>query len=118
MSYDPPSEVVDEHLPISEQSMQELIALRASEHFPLLRGIDTAVEKARLSLVLNGLRDRLVAGVLANPSKLWVLSQFQLSLEAVQGEVTKGRDHFGSHLEQIKDILHIESPDGLLSFYL
>ena len=118
MSYDPLSKVVDERLPVSEQSVQELIALRASEHFPLLPGIDTAEDKAHLSVVLDGLLDRLVAGVLANPSKLWVLSQFQPSLYAVQVEDTEARDHFGGHLEQIMDVLHIESSDGLLSFYL
>ncbi|RNC64969.1 MAG: DUF4844 domain-containing protein [Desulfuromonadales bacterium] len=118
MSYDPISEVVDEPLHVSEQSVRELIALRASEHFLLLPGTDTTGEKARLSLVLNGLLDRLIAGVLSNPSKLWVLSQFQPSLESVQAEDTEGREHFGSHLEQIMDILHIESSDGLLGFYL
>ena len=118
MSYDPLSEVVDEPLLISEQSVQELIVLRESEHFPLLPGIDTAEEKTRLSLVLNRLIDRLIAGVIANPSKLWVLSQFQKSLETVQAEDTEGREHFGGHLEQIMDILHIERSDGLLSFYL
>ena len=90
MSYDPLSEVVDEPLLISEQSVQELIVLRESEHFPLLPGIDTAEEKTRLSLVLNRLIDRLIAGVIANPSKLWVLSQFQKSLKTVQAEDTEG----------------------------
>lgn len=118
MSHDPLLEVIDEPLSVSEQEVQQLLVLRAAEHFPLLPGVDTAAEKTRLSAVLIELIDRIVGGVLANPSKLWVMKQFQPSLEAVQAEDTEGREHFGTHLEQIMDILHIESSNGLLSFYL
>lgn len=96
MSHDPISEIIDEPLSVSEQTVNELIALRESEHFPLLPSIDTAEEKARLSLVLNELLDRLIVGVLVNPSKLWVLRQFQPSLEAVQAEDTEGREHLAA----------------------
>jgi hypothetical protein len=46
------------------------------------------------------------------------MRQFQPSLEAVRMEDTEGRDHFGTHIERVMDILHIESSDGLLGFYL
>lgn len=51
-------------------------------------------------------------------SKLWVMRQFQPSLDAVGMKDTKARDHFGIHLQRVMDILHIESSEGLLSFYL
>jgi hypothetical protein len=118
MSYDPLSEVTDEPISVSAQDVQELKRLRESEKFTNLPGTDVAEEQTRLSQVFNELLDRLIAGTLENPSKLWVLGQFQSALEAVQMEDTEGREHFGEHLEQIMDILHIESSDGLLGFYL
>ena len=118
MSYDPLSEVVDEPISVSAQDVKELKRLRESEKFTDLPGTDTAAEQARLSQVFDDLLDRLIAGTLENPSRLWVLSQFQPALEAVQMEDTEGRERFGEHLEQIMDILHIQSSDGLLGFYL
>lgn len=118
MSDEPLSDVIDEPLSVSPQTVQQLVALRESEHFSTLPGLDTVDEKARLSRVLNELLDQLIHGVRANPSKLWVMSQFQTALEAVQMEDTEAREHFGGHLEEIMDILQIESSDGLLGFYL
>lgn len=118
MTYDPLSDVVDEPLSISPETVHQLNAFRASEKFADLPGTDTAEEQARLSEIFNELLDRLIAGILENPSKLWVMRQFQPSLDAVRMEDTEGRDHFGIHLEQVMDILHIESSDGLLGFYL
>jgi hypothetical protein len=118
MTYDPLSDVVDEPLSISPEAVHQLEAFRASEKFTDLPGTDTVEEQLRLSEILNELLERLIAGALDNPSKLWVMRQFQPSLYAVQMEDTEGRDHFGIHLEQIMDILNIESSDGLLGFYL
>jgi hypothetical protein len=83
-----------------------------------LPGVDTTVERERLSKVLNALLDGLLAGIEKNPSKLWVLAQFQPALAQVQMEDTESREHFGMEIENIMDILGIESSDGLLSFYL
>lgn len=118
MTYDPLTEVSDEPLSVSAHTLKQLIALSESEKFTQLPGTDTAEEQARLSQVFNELLGRLVAGLLANPSKRWVMSQFQPSLVAVQGEDTEGREHFGSHVEKVMDIVGIESSDGLLGFYL
>jgi hypothetical protein len=118
MSYDPLSEVVDEPLSISTQSIEQFSMLRASEKFTDLPGMNVEEEQARLSQVLNDLLDNLIAEVVANSSKLWVMRQFQLSLETVEMEDTEGREQFGTYLEQVMDILHIESSDGLLGFYL
>ena len=118
MSYDPLSEVADESLSVSVQDVQELKRLREFEKFVKLPGTNTAAEQARLSQIADELLEHLIAGTLENPNKLWVLSQFQPALEAMQMEDTEGREHFGEFLEQIMDILKIESSDGLLSFYL
>jgi len=119
MTYDPLVEVVDEPLTITVNIMEELSAFRRREpKLPMLPGVDVSEERARLSKYLNELVDRLIQGVKSHPTKLWVLTEFQRSLELVEQEDTEGREHFGMELEHIMDILGIESSDGLLAFYL
>lgn len=119
MNTDPLLEVVDEALIISPKIMNELSAFyRRDPKLPLLPGDDVARERARLSSILNDLAGRIINGIESHPTKLWVLTEFKRSLELVQYEDTEGREHFGKELEEIMDILGIESSDGLLAFYL
>ncbi len=118
MTYDPLSEVLDEPLNIDAATIKELIVFRAATKLQNLPGLDTLVERNRLTKVLNDLIDALVAGVQQNPTKLWVMAQFQKSLQLVEQEDTEAREHFGTEVENIMDILCIESSDGLLSCYL
>ncbi|HWW69725.1 MAG TPA: DUF4844 domain-containing protein [Duganella sp.] len=118
MSYDPLSEVSDAPLEIDESTVIKLHILKMVEKFGSLPGENTAEEKDRLSTVLNDLLGRLINGIQANPTKLWVLTEFQRSLVLVESEDTEGRDHFGTELESILDVLGIESSDGLLGAYL
>jgi hypothetical protein len=118
MSYDPLAEVVDEPIEMDESTVVKLHILRMVEKFTSLPGTNTLEEKARLSAVLNDLLNRLIGGVQANPTKLWVLAEFQHSLKLVESEDTEGREHFGTELESIMDVLGIESSDGLLAAYL
>lgn len=118
MDYDPLSEVIDEPLSIDSSILEELKAFRDAEKLHHLPGIDTAQEKSCLSNVLNDLLERLVDGVGTHPSKLWVLTEFQKALVLVEGEDTEGREHFGIEMENIMDILGIDSSDGLLTAYL
>jgi hypothetical protein len=118
MSYDLLSKINDEPLAITANTLEELESLRHTEKFSDLPGYDIAEEQTRLSAVLNNLLDRLIAGIAANPTKLWVMQQFQPSLEEVEIEDTEGRERFGAYLERIMDIFDIESSDGLLSYYL
>lgn len=118
MTYDPLSEVIDEPLEINAAVIGALNAFRKKDKFSLLPGVDTTLERARLSKVLDGLTDALIAGVEANPTKLWVMGQFQVYLVQVEEEDTEGREHFGMEVEELMDILEIESSDGLLSAYL
>lgn len=118
MSYDPISDVTDEPLAVDADVMSELVAFRSKPKLAQLPGVDPTAERERLSGVLDALANKLIAGVQANPSKLWVLTQFQPYLELVDNEDTEGREHFGMEIEEIMDILGIESSDGLLSFYL
>lgn len=118
MDYDPISEVIDDPLSIDSSILEELKAFLGAEKLDNLPGIDSAAEKARLSNVLNGLVDRLLCNIEANPSKLWVLTEFQKAMVLVEREDTEGREHFGMEMENIMDILGIDSSDGLLTAYL
>jgi hypothetical protein len=118
VDYDPLSEVIDAPLSIVPDTLCRLRQFRGSEKFANLPGLDTAEEQARLSAALDSLVDQLIAGVEANPSKLWVLGKFQPVLDSLYGEDTEGKEHLGEHLGEVMDILGIESSDGLLGFYL
>ncbi len=118
MEYDPLSKVIDKPLDISGETLEQLINFRSADKFNDLPGPDTVDEKERLSKLINALLDRLISGIANNPSKLWVIQQFQPTLELAMSEDTEGREHFAEHLEQIMDIFMIESSDGVLGFYL
>lgn len=118
MSYDPLASIADEPIHVDESVVNALLEFRSKSKLELLPGVDTTTERERLSNVLNALTDKLIADVQANPSKLWVLTQFEPYLKMVEGEDTKAREHFGTEVEKIMDILGIESSDGLLSCYL
>ncbi len=118
MDYDPLAKVIDESLIVSKKTVEKLSAFKTDDKFCELPGENIFEEKERLSTLINSLIDRLNAGIVNNPSKLWVMSQFQPTLEIASDEDTEGREHFARHLEAIMDIFEIESSDGLLGFYL
>jgi hypothetical protein len=118
MTYDPLSEVIDESIAIDASVVEQLWTFRHAAKLTNLPGVDVTEERERLAKVLNDLVDRLLNGIEKHPTKLWVLKQFQPSLESVEGEDTEGREHFGMEIESIMEILGIESSDGLLSYYL
>jgi hypothetical protein len=118
VTVDPLKEVRDAPLMITSETLDRLRAFAAAEKFTDLPGLNTSEEQARLSAALNSLLSTLIAGVTQNPSKLWVMAQFQPVMDSLYGEDTEGKEAFGAHLGQIMDILGIESSDGLLGFYL
>jgi len=118
MSRDPFELVQDAPLFVVPRMLEQLCAYREGAKLADLPGPNPSAERERLALELNGLADRLIAGIEAHPSKFWVLKQFQGSLEAVQEEDTEAREHFGTELERIMDIVGIESSDGVLTWYL
>ena len=118
MSYDPLSAVTDEPLMIDANVVRRLIAFRNNAKFEDLPGENTTAERERLLNVIDALTDALIQGVEANATKLWVMAQFEAHLIKVQSEDTVARDHMGTEVEEIMDILNIESSDGILSYCL
>jgi hypothetical protein len=115
---DPLSQVVDEALNVTPETLAALAAFRSKPKLTHLPGSVAAAERALFAPMLDELTDKLLEGVSRHPSKLWVLTQFQMYLVHVHGEDTELREHFGAELEQIMDALKIDSSDGLLSYYL
>jgi hypothetical protein len=83
-----------------------------------LPGIDTTLEREGLSKIVNGVADALIREIAANPSKRWVMGQFQRYLETLGAEDTEGRELLGLEMERMMAIVGIQSSDGLLGFYL
>ncbi|MGO4477770.1 DUF4844 domain-containing protein [Massilia sp. 2TAF26] len=118
MAYDPMSDVEDAPLFIMPRVLEQLRAFRDGPKLADLPGMNPSAERERLAVVLGDLATRLLAGIEAHPTKFWVMKQFQQSLELVQEEDTEAREHFGSELERLMDLLGIGSSDGLLACYL
>lgn len=118
MVYNPLDEIVDEPLTINSTVVGQLCAFREQAKCINLPGVDPTEERARLSDVLDDLVEALIQGIEDNPTKVWVLTEFQRFLKLVEQEDTEGREAFGIELEHIMEILGIDSSDGLLAYYL
>jgi len=118
MRRDPFEFVTDAPLFVVPRMLERLRGWRDGAKLADLPGPSPSPERERLAAALDSLGQRLVAGIAAHPSKFWVLKQFQRSLEAVREEDTEAREHFGTELERVMDILGIESADGVLAYYL
>lgn len=96
MTRDPLANVVDAPLFIVPRVLDGLRAYRETSSSP----------------PLAALVDTLLAGIEAHPTKSWVTRQFQKTLDQVgEGEA---REQLGKALEQLMDVLGIQSADGVL----
>jgi hypothetical protein len=98
-------EIIDEPLTINAATVEELSAFRREPKLVKLPGEDVCEERTRLSAVVNDLADRLIQGIGGHPTKLWVPTEFQRSLELVEQEETEGREHLGMELERLMEVL-------------
>jgi len=118
MSRDPFELVEDAPLLVVPRMLEDLRAWHDGPKLADLPGPNPSPERERLAAELDRLGERLLAGIEAHPTKFWVLKQFQRSLEAVQEEDTEAREHVGTELERVMEIVGIESSDGVLTYYL
>lgn len=118
MGGDPFEFVQDAPLFIVPRTLEQLRAFREGPKLADLPGGSPSPERERLAVVLDDLATRLLAGAEAHPTKFWVLKQFQESLEIVREEDAEAREHFGTELERLMDIVGIESSDGIVTTYL
>jgi hypothetical protein len=107
-------------LSITNKTVQELRDLREAHKFhenPAIfyPGAPNEIVRTRCQLVLNALIDRLIADLPAHPQKQFVLQQFRISLASFNAEESEQKDRLLVYLEQIMDIIGIESSDRLLN---
>jgi hypothetical protein len=105
---------------LTTQELSTLAAFRAEPKFgsqPELGyfGAPNEEVRTRCEAAINQLLDELIAGWDANPTKAFVLAQFERTLEKFNLEDSEEQDQALSYLERIMDILGIESSDGLLN---
>jgi hypothetical protein len=118
MAGDPFEFVQDAPLFIVPRTLEQLRAFCDGPKLGDLPGPSPSPERERLAVVLDDLGKRLLAGVEGHPTKFWVLKQFQASLEIVRKEDAEAREHFGTELERLMDIVGIQDADGLMAHYL
>lgn len=115
-TFDPLTQVKDEPLKVDKQTIDNLVEFRTSEKFSHLPG-NVPGEKERLTTKLNQMLDEVLGGIEQNPSKYWFFQKAQPAIIEAAHEDSESRDHFYYEIEQIMDILSIESSDGLLNYY-
>jgi hypothetical protein len=118
MAADPFAQVTDAPLFVVPRMLEALRGYRAGPKLADLPGPSPSPERERLASELDRLLDALVEGIEAHPTKFWVLKQFQQSLVAVQEEDPRAREHFGTELERLLEIVGIDSSDGMVEYYL
>lgn len=100
-----------------------LKALRAQPKFVTEPGtIYNGMRPEREQLTAESLVDHLIDGFILEHSKLskrgWVRQHFAASLKRFNGLDTEDRERMSRYIEQIADILEIETPRVLLTFWL
>ena len=117
MTRDPLSNVVDAPLFIVPRVLDRLRAYQAAAK---CEGVTNAPgERARIAAEIDRLVDILLDGVERHPTKMWVLRQFQKTLEVlkdIEGEDAPVRAQVRGELEKLMDILGIGSADGVLGY--
>jgi hypothetical protein len=118
MASDPFEQVADAPLFVVPRMLEALRGYRAGPKLADLPGPSPSPERERLASELDRLADALLEGIETHPTKFWVLKQFQQSLVAVQQEDAEAREHFGTELERLLQIVGIDSSDGVVEYYL
>jgi hypothetical protein len=111
---------VADSLAITGSTLVELRAFRAEPKFQedaavVYPGAPDEIIRVRCESTLNGLVDRLIAGLPQNPTKAYVLGEFRATLEHFAAEDSEERDRVALYLERVMDIVGIQTSDGLLN---
>ena len=107
-------------LEISKATISSLEDLRNEPKFKedesiFYPGAPDEIIRKRAEGSLNILIDNLIQNIQANPKKSYVIKQFQNTLAQYNNFDSEEQDRICSYLEEIMNILKIESSDGLLN---
>ncbi len=81
-------------------------------------GVRPETDRLLAQSQLNDLIKRLIDGLPSRPSKGFVLSEFERTMAQNELFDTEDRERFLTYLEQIMDIVGIQSSDGLLNRWM
>ena len=118
LARDPLADVVDEPIVVDTNILGALQAFRKGRKRTDLVEAEADDPSLELSPNLDRLADRLIQGLSANPSKRWVMAEFQQSLVPVIHTDKEGRKRFREELRNVMRLLAMEHDDGMLDFYL
>lgn len=108
----------EQALRVTPDTLAKILALRESDTFADLPGVDPSVERLRMRTALNELLSRLLQGLEANPRKSWVVAQMKPTVQKIYLEDTEARERFVGYLHQVLVTLEIESTNGAFFRYL
>ena len=112
MRRDPLAGMADAPLFIVPRVLDRLRAFR-----PAFDGLAEG-QGARLRAAFDSLRDRLLEGIAAHPTKFWVMKQFLRSLETIRDEDAPARRQAGKAFDELMAMLGIDDPDGVIAHCL
>jgi len=110
-------------LSLPKDALLRLCLLRTATKFgptrPFYTGIKDEAERQRCEAAINALIGKIEAGIGDHPTKQFVLGEFSVTLKALDPPVdTEDRERFCTYLEEIMDIVGLESSDGVLNTWL
>jgi hypothetical protein len=115
--------MADQELAVSAVQLSQLAEMRKKPKYvdepgTIYNGLRPESARQQAEEQLNDLIGRLCSGLASTPTKRFVLSEFAKTLAEFQSRDTEDRECLLRYVEQIMDILGIESSDGLLNRWL
>jgi len=111
-----------ETLKLPQDVIARLQAFRATPKFGpdnLYTGVKNPIERQHDETAINDLISRIAAGIESHPGKKFVLDEFAAALENFDRTAdTEDRERVCMYIENIMDIVGLESSDGLLNTWL
>ncbi len=104
-------------LVIDDRTVGQLIALRKEPKFIDQFGVIKPEERRRMEPLINGLLDRLSAGIKEHPQESWVIDQMRPTVEAFYLEDTEIREPCVEYLIHTLRILGMKDANGAFRKY-
>ena len=114
-----PTTLDDHPLELTSENLQKLNALRERPKFVadqdmMYSGVPNERDRLRAESILNNMIDRLIAGVRQSPRKSFVMRAFKDALREFTEFDTEEQERMGRYLNEVMDILEIESSNKLI----
>jgi hypothetical protein len=123
-------QMAEQKLDISQETIAKLAEMRTRQKYlgmpgTMYNGMRPEGMRLRAEAQINALIDRLQSGLPLDPSKKFVLTEFERAMadqDQLMNEFrsadTEDREQFMTYLQDIMDIVGIASSDGLLNRWM